>query len=106
MKRTVRKVCAKPGCTEQGFYETHNAKEYREINNRNWFCTRHTREEEVLSLENNYRETVLICKEDENDRKYWSGKWGFVFGMGWKAYAKDFPTGTKIIATAKVVEPT
>lgn len=72
-----------------------------------WYCTRHTRPEEVLTESNAVREHVLEVYEMSYG-KFWraagtdqSGS-GFTYGPGFKAFADDFATGTRLIVTARI----
>lgn len=64
----------------------------------------------MLSADNPRRETVLISHE-ETYGLFWraegqeKGGNGFVFGNGFKAFAKDFPAGTRLTVTARVELP-
>lgn len=79
------------------------------MHKREWRCTRHRVPEEVLSPTNLERQKVLVCQQSENHpdliKRFWNGTNGFVFGDGYKAYADDFPEGTKLIVTAKIELP-
>lgn len=74
-----------------------------------WKCIRHRAPDEVLSLDNHTRQLVLTCVEVSHGR-YWSYDGekpsnGFVWGPGFKAFAKDFAPGTKITVTATIAPP-
>ncbi len=51
---------------------------------------------EDISVEKFYNETSIGL--------YW-GHSGFMFGPGFKAWAKDFPVGTRIRVTAEITLP-
>lgn len=121
MKQTVHVKCGQPGCGEYTFFRYENKKDsienykYR----KDWKCTRHTKPNEVLTVENLTinleKKFVALPSEDtvlkNTDHKFW---WsndkigsGFVSGTGYKAWAKDFPKGTKLIVkvTAEIILP-
>jgi hypothetical protein len=77
--------------------------ELKNYSNGRWFCVRHSKPNEVLSLEN--RETCAELISEERPYGRYFGNFGFVHGPGFKAFAKDFPAGTKIIVTARLVLP-
>jgi hypothetical protein len=99
-----------------------------------WRCYRHSAEEEVLSAENPVRETVLTVAQPRNPRYErdlddyrravargsdfarepsefydflsWEGaSGGIVSGPGFRAIAKDFPAGTRLVVTVRVEIP-
>lgn len=108
MRRTVRAECNHPGCKEWGFYETNNEEERKSAREsaKKYLCSRHRHPEELLSLGNLKTEKVYTANENAELKKlFWGGVSGFVFGDGYKAYADDFPPGTKLIVTAKIVLP-
>lgn len=39
------------------------------------------------------------------DGLFWDKRQGFTYGPGFKAYASDFPPGTKLIVTARIELP-
>lgn len=98
--------CQHPGCTEFGLYSDSTRAEQAETQKRNygkWRCVRHTHEEEVLSAENRKRVSEQAVRQEDYGR-YW-GNSGFVYGPGFKAFAKDFPPGTILRVTAEVILP-
>ncbi len=44
-------------------------------------------------------------KSEGYDLLFFDGKFGFVHGDGYKAYASDFPEGTKLIVRAEIILP-
>lgn len=112
VKKHHRQVhCPHEGCSEIGhfFYETIRDCRESKGERERWKCTRHRHPEEVLSLDNLVRETISISENKHTDKGayigvYWNGQ-GFVFGTGYKAYAEDFPVGTKLIVTARIELP-
>jgi hypothetical protein len=113
---TVRCVCSHPGCNETSFYHYDTQREVREgtaakqARAGTWLCVRHTEPDEVLSAANPTTSQVLVSVELEHGR-FWRKEGqervvsGFVFGNGYKAYAKDFPPGTRLIVTATLEFP-
>ncbi|PXW76007.1 hypothetical protein C7451_106171 [Blastomonas natatoria] len=101
--------CGHEGCTERATYryptrrDLVSSYESKNYSNGRWRCVRHTRPNEVLGIDNlaTCHETVL---EERSYGKFW-GNSGFIHGPGFKAFADDFPPGTKIIVRAEVVLP-
>ena len=112
MKRILRLVCGHGGCKEWTIKDADDKIDYSRLysifGNGKWKCTRHDFPEEVLGLNNLKRVTSLISGKSKKyldlEGMFW-GESGFVYGKGWKAYADDFPEGTKIIITAEVILP-
>lgn len=113
-KRTYssRGLCAEPGCSEWFHYEYDLKRDKVDADKRRqqrpWKCVRHTDKNSVLSPTNTKIVTEMVSGKSkrypELDSLFF-GESGFVFGRGWKAYAKDFPLGTKIIETVEVILP-
>jgi len=114
MKQTCSVKCHEEGCSEWARFTYDSQKEcVRDFPMREkWKCVRHTSPETVLGISNLCVETVMTAQmiKDSggiNDLGiFWDGKNGFVFGNGYKAYAADFPVGTKLRITATVELPT
>jgi hypothetical protein len=126
---TFTKRCThEGGCPEAGFYAYDTRREQGEAMVRyrkeGWLCSRHSRPDEVLSIESPVVEAVLESYEtdfgtDPSSRTYkrhrfWTtpervaekkGGNGFSYGPGFKAFAKDFPVGTRLTVTARVELP-
>jgi hypothetical protein len=118
---TVR--CKGEGCRETGFYSYGSQRERSEMARSpyysNWTCVRHTQPDKVLSLDAPARQRVLICTEltrtnylDETVPLglFWveegrSTGNGFDHSAAHKAFAKDFPVGTRLVITAYVETP-
>jgi hypothetical protein len=110
---THRATCAEPDCAESAFWTYDNQADRRDHLRRlaesPWRCTRHTQPGEVLSIDNAERSHVLTATRLPHlpDHLFWmtdgakSGS-GFVFGPGFKAFAKDFPEGTRLVITVRV----
>lgn len=118
MRRTyeIRKNCSHPDCKEWTFYTYSTRKEYDEAckrhHNKDWFCSRHSSSNEVLSLKHNKTDTILICKQLKHG-KFWQKienfgtekcESGFQYGNGYKAFAEDFPEGTRLNITAEILK--
>lgn len=106
---TVRLRCGHAGCEDYGHYSCSTRAEQADLQRRyhpdRWRCVRHTRPDEVLSLERPIRTTTqtVFAKSHGN---YWGidkAVCGFIYGPGFKAYACDFPAGTLIKITAEVI---
>lgn len=104
--------CHREGCREYGFWEPANAADakrvYAEVRD-SWKCTRHRSPEEVLSPTNLVRVTRMVAAKSTRypnlTQLFWGDGSGFTFGDGYKAYADDFPEGTILEITAKVILP-
>lgn len=111
---TTPLLCSYPGCRETGFYEFETRAEQREtmshLNRTGWRCVRHTEPDTVLSADNPVRETVLESYETAYGR-FWAPPGtqkvgsGFVYGPGFRTFAGDFPSGTRIVVTARLILP-
>lgn len=69
-------------------------------------CTRHSKPEEVLSADNMTTEVVMVSKKSDGcgDHLYWERN-GVQHGPGFKAWADDFPEGTRLVVTARIEFP-
>jgi len=113
MKRTVNVRCGFDGCKEFAHYEAKNRKEaselYAKYGSGKYRCCRHTSIEEVLGLENMKRTKTMTAlkstKYTDLTELFWDESSGFTSGPGFKAYANDFPKGTKLIVTAEIILP-
>ena len=122
MPRTLHQVCAAPGCREQSFAEYRNQQEARAIRTREWRCFRHSKPNEVLSADNTETTTVLTLHPSYSTSRYsdepprligyfWGpegtdkGHSGIETGPGFRAIAKDFPPGTRLVVTARIELP-
>lgn len=112
-QKIVRVYCGHEGCHETTFYSYDNKKEadriYQKYGNGKWRCTRHSNPEEVLSLTNLKVQKILVAKHSEKYPElktlFWNHGSGFTYGDDYKAYADDFPEGTKLIITAEIILP-
>lgn len=121
---TIRLICAHEGCRETSFTTASTRREEAEIRKRyreqQYRCVRHTNPEEVLSLDNLERTATIVAQKVEYkparvlpgagevqylDGLFWSGRSGLTHGPGFKAYASDFPEGTRLIITARIELP-
>lgn len=104
----LRKPCAHPGCTETSrySYETRRDMVTSFESKREYRCFRHTRPNEILSTDRLETQVVMISKKSDGcgDVLFWNGN-GFQSGPGFKAWAEDFPEGTRLIVTAKIELP-
>lgn len=113
---THRVTCAEHGCREGAFYEYDRVSDMRDhlrrLAKNPWKCTRHTNPGGVLSPDNLEVSTTVTATPGTGniaDRLFWSdgdriGS-GFTFGPGFKAFASDFPEGTRLTVTARVELP-
>lgn len=115
-RATHRATCAEVGCNESAFW-TYDSQADRRAHLRSlvespWRCTRHSRPAEVLAPDRAERQHVLVASRLDHlpDHLFWitegekSGS-GFTFGPGFKAFAKDFPPGTRLVVTARIELP-
>lgn len=112
MKYHLRFNCKYPGCEEWGSYGYSTKKEYNEAVKRqtgiNWKCIRHS-DDRLLTLEKRSSTVTIIAGKSKKYPKlsklFWNDQSGFAYGNSWKAFADDFPEGTKIIETVKIILP-
>ena len=114
---TIRLICANEGCRETSFAVADTRREEDEIRSRYarnpYRCTRHMNPDKVLSPDNRELTSVAIAgpskKYPELTQLYWDGDEfltsGLTTGPGFKAFAGDFPAGTKLIVTARIELP-
>lgn len=104
-------TCTFPGCTESGRYEYDTLKEYRKstIDPRTWRCVKHVQPEALLTPTNLVRTARLVAAPSSRyptaPGLYWSTGSGFAHGPGFKADANDFPKGTVLEVTARIILP-
>ncbi len=113
-------VCNHEGCNDRVHFSYRTLAEQRE--GYAWraksphFCPRHRHPEQVLTPTNLERQQVCVAKFGDGpyiaDKLFWTGDGadgtltsGFTFGPGFKAYAKDFPPGTRLVITARIELP-
>lgn len=104
--------CSFPGCGEWGHYRAYTRREYMDICKcySTWTCVRHSRPNEVLSASNSVVKKVEIIVALQHG-KFWAAEdtlkagSGLQYGPGFKAFADDFPVGTKLIVTARIEIP-
>ena len=104
----LQKRCAHEGCAEIGRWTYETARDLAaSYEQRNVYrCVRHTDPGSVLSAQNPMTEVVLTCKSsDRAPGLYWEGRSGLHTGPGFKAWAADFPEGTRLIVTARIETP-
>ena len=106
--------CEHIGCSEVANYSYSTRAEQTESYKRHhktpWRCVRHSQPHEVLSESNPVRISEIVSKrlftESGADIGLYFGKFGFMSGLGFKVFAKDFPEGTKLRVTAEIIMPT
>lgn len=104
----LQKRCAHEGCVEIGRWTYETARDLAASHEqRNVYrCVRHTDPGSVLGDGNQAIEKVLTCAaSDKAPGLYWDGRSGFVNGPGFKAWASDFPEGTRLIVTVRIEMP-
>ena len=112
-KQTVPVHCHEPGCKEHSFYEADSNTDAFRIRREygdNWMCTRHSQPGALLTPANLVRTTRKVAREIPDrpllkGKLFWDGDSGFTFGDGYKAFAQDFPPGTVIEVTARIILP-
>ena len=111
-RRTVTTKCAHDGCNEWAHFEADNAKDEERIRRSEvgkWKCVRHYAANEVLSKDNRTTTVRLVAgkskKYPELKDLFWGDGSGFTHGDGYKAFAKDFPEGTVLEVTARIILP-
>ena len=108
-------TCAEAGCSERAHFEYSNRAEsadlYRRYHNQ-WKCIRHSKPDSVLSVTNKAIESSYVAgksaKYPELTTLFWSGPdhtSGFISGPAFRAWAKDFPEGTKLTVRAEITLP-
>lgn len=109
----LRAPCRYPGCGERSNFEFDTQRDLNDYIRRypSWTCVRHTNAEEVLAADNPERTAVLVAT-DRNIQGwlFWVPEGGvsgsqFSHGPGYKAFANDFPVGTRLIVTARIELP-
>lgn len=102
-------TCAHEGCREAANYRYSTKRdlmesfELKNYSNGRWRCIRHSKPNEVLSHDNPETRAELTVDQKEHGRYFESS--GFISGPGFRAFAKDFPPGAKVIVTATLVLP-
>lgn len=108
MKRIVRYKCTYPECNYWTFSEYNNGREvaHGAKHRDNYKCTRHTDPDSVLSPTCTKRSIEMENqKHPRAEGNFWDGSYGFQYGPGFKAWADDFPIGTKLKITAEIILP-
>ena len=107
--------CAEPDCNEWSHFVSSTRREEDQVHanqqRKPWRCYRHTGADTLLSLDTPERVTVMTAERVQTDRGnvlptlYWDGTVDVVSAPGFKAFAKDFPPGTRLIVTARIELP-
>lgn len=115
MKRYLTVHCCESDCDEVRVFQYPNKRDYSEGYKRHtgiWKCARHYKPERVLSIDNPTMRTEIVAAKSDRyldlEELFWHGDCftsGYVHGVGWNAFADDFPPGTKIIVEATLVLP-
>lgn len=106
-----RTECAHPGCGEHSHYEFHSRRELDQHlkwqPRGTWKCVRHDRPSDVLSTAN-AKTVAEYTNFSEPHGKFWGLERpsnGFMSGPGFRAFAEDFPAGTRVRVTAELILP-
>lgn len=118
---TARFQCAEPGCREMSYREYDRSADrnadYARERKHPFKCIRHKRPDEHLNPDNLTTTSTLTAQKvpsRSREGEYLSGLFwkegdrsgsGFVYGPGFNAYASDFPEGTQLIVTTRIVLP-
>ena len=102
-KYTKSTKCSYDGCKDFGVQSFRTKSEMRAYKRPFW-CARHRNPETILTATKKRIESVLISKETKVGI-YWDGVFGLKSGHGWKAFAEDFPEGTKLKITVEIETP-
>ncbi|SII43880.1 Uncharacterised protein [Mycobacteroides abscessus subsp. abscessus] len=101
------RTCAESGCREVSITNYQYRRDWAEAMRREagtqWRCIRHDKPEQVLSA-GNPRVAYEVTSEARPYGHFW-GSTGLLAGPGFKAWANDFPAGTRLIVTAQIVIP-
>lgn len=110
-KYFLRIKCNDQQCKETSSYGYKTRKDFNAAvkrHNGKYLCTRHSGDD-LLTLEKLTNSRTYVNKKSEKypelDNLFWDGSSGFTYGGSWKAFASDFPEGTKIIETVQVILP-
>jgi len=105
----LRLVCGHEGCAETSNYRYQTKRdlmesfELKHYSDGRWRCIRHARPNEILSAGN--PETRIELTVEQKEHGLYFGSFGFISGPGFKAFAKDFPAGAKVVVSATLVLP-
>lgn len=108
-EKTATLRCVEPGCGEYGHFSYRTREDYNNLSRtyrEGWRCTRHRSPDKVLTPDNPERTRELVAMPIEGIAGlFWDGLNGFSHGPGFLAWAKDFPEGTRLIVTARIILP-
>jgi hypothetical protein len=122
MRRTydLHIKCSDSECHEYSNYAYDTRKEYTEgvKRNKTWTCVRHMNPNSVLSKTNTNTSETLVCIRKQFSENSFGQFWqllkdvgteklqsGFQYGNGYKAWADEFPEGTKLVVTSEIILP-
>jgi hypothetical protein len=102
MIKTYTVRCVEGGCREYALYEYTRKTDPRV---KDWRCARHTRPEEVLTIGASRTTTLTVVELSHG--KFWradgkSAGSGFTYGPGYRAFAGDFPAGTRLVVSVQI----
>lgn len=103
--------CSFDGCQERDRFhfdtQSDMARHFKRSPREKHTCIRHSLPDEVLSSTNRVRVNVMTNFETDHGR-FWGNDRpfsGFASGPGFRAFADDFPAGTKIKVTTELIFP-
>jgi hypothetical protein len=104
--------CAQEGCREVSITNYEYKRDYADAARREngqppWKCSRHAHPEEVLSVHNRETTATIVAgNKGQYSFLTWEGYWsGHCSGPGFKAWAEDFPAGTRLTITTRIDLP-
>lgn len=102
-------TCAEPDCSKMAHYEARTRADqvshYEQLAKWPWRCDRHTRPAEIMSPADARRVIETASKiAFEGGPPFW-GSTDPVGGIGWRAYARDFPAGSRLRVTVEILPP-
>jgi hypothetical protein len=110
---TWTRSCGHAGCSERTRYEYDRQRDMLDSQRRTkgeWLCSRHISPDEVLSPTNLHRVAEITAGKSDRYPDLPGLTWreqsnGFAHGLGWRAWANDFPAGTRLRVTVEVILP-
>lgn len=119
-RQTYRTQCKHQGCSETAFYAdlavADRSRLARQFAETPWRCLRHSQPNSVLARDNLSVTTVITAEESRRfpnlaGKLFWREEGaadvgsGFTSGPGFRAWADDFPKGSRVVITATVELP-
>lgn len=102
----IEVTCQHPGCSERGRYHYDS---YRDADKSaawraKWRCIRHSGRTLSLDVPMLTMRVPSESSPETGERRYWLRS-GYVHGPGFQAFADDFPPGTILEVTARIILP-